>query len=61
MTTIKEAYDFLSTGDVYIRPAKVAKYITLNFVAVRTGVTFDEVIGSFNKEETIKGAYERLS
>lgn len=34
-------------GDIYIKPARSINYITLNFVAVRTGVNFDEVIGQF--------------
>lgn len=34
-------------GDIYIKPARSVNFITLNFVAVRTGVTFDEVVGKF--------------
>jgi len=34
-------------GDIYIKPARVVNFIRLNFVAVRTGVEFEEVIGSF--------------
>jgi len=34
-------------GDIYIKPAKSINYIQLNFVAVRTGVEFNEVIGKF--------------
>ena len=34
-------------GDIYIKPAKSINYIQLNFVAVRTGVNFTEVAGSF--------------
>ena len=34
-------------GDIYIKPARSINYITLNFVAVRTGVAFQEVIGKF--------------
>jgi len=34
-------------GDIYIQPAKSANFITLNFVAVRTGVSFSEVVGQF--------------
>lgn len=34
-------------GDIYIKPAKSINYIQLNFVAVRTGVEFSEVVGSF--------------
>lgn len=32
-------------GDIYIKPARVAEFITLNFVATRTGVEFTEVVG----------------
>jgi phage tail sheath protein FI len=34
-------------GDIYIQPAKSINFIQLNFVATRTGVAFDEVIGKF--------------
>lgn len=34
-------------GDIYIKPAKSINFIQLNFVAVRTGVAFSEVVGSF--------------
>lgn len=34
-------------GDIYIKPARSISYITLNFVAVRTGVEFSEVVGRF--------------
>jgi hypothetical protein len=34
-------------GDIYIKPAKAINYIQLNFVAVRTGVSFDEIVGRF--------------
>lgn len=34
-------------GDIYIKPAKSINFIQLNFVAVRTGVSFDEVVGKF--------------
>ena len=34
-------------GDIYIKPARSINFITLNFVAVRTGVEFEEVIGQF--------------
>lgn len=34
-------------GDIYIKPARSINYITLNFVAVRTGVDFQEVINKF--------------
>lgn len=32
-------------GDIYIKPAKSVNFIQLNFVAMRTGVQFEEVIG----------------
>ena len=34
-------------GDIYIKPARSINYIQLNFVAVRTGVSFNEVVGKF--------------
>ena len=34
-------------GDIYIKPARSINFIQLNFVAVRTGVAFDEVVGKF--------------
>ena len=34
-------------GDIYIKPARSINFIQLNFVAVRTGVEFSEVIGKF--------------
>lgn len=34
-------------GDIYIKPAKSINYIQLNFVAVRTGVEFEEIAGRF--------------
>lgn len=33
-------------GDIYIKPARSINYIQLNFVAVRTGVAFEEIVGS---------------
>lgn len=32
-------------GDIYVKPAKSVNFIQLNFVAMRTGVQFEEVIG----------------
>jgi phage tail sheath protein FI len=32
-------------GDIYIKPARSVNYIQLNFVAVRTGVSFNEIVG----------------
>ena len=34
-------------GDIYIQPARSINFIQLNFVAVRTGVSFNEVVGNF--------------
>jgi len=34
-------------GDIYIKPARSINFIQLNFVAVRTGVDFTEVVGRF--------------
>jgi len=34
-------------GDIYVKPARSINGIQLNFVAVRTGVSFDEVVGKF--------------
>jgi len=33
-------------ANIYIKPARSINYIQLNFVSTRTGVTFDEVIGT---------------
>jgi len=34
-------------GDIYIKPARSINFIQLNFVSVRTGVEFNEVVGQF--------------
>ena len=34
-------------GDIYIKPARSINFVQLNFVAVRTGVSFDEIVGRF--------------
>lgn len=34
-------------GDIYVKPAKSINFIQLNFVAVRTGVEFSEIVGQF--------------
>lgn len=34
-------------GDIYIKPARSINFIQLNFVAVRTGVSFEEIAGRF--------------
>lgn len=32
-------------GDIYIKPSRAIRYIQLNFIAVRTGVEFSEIVG----------------
>ena len=32
-------------GDIYIKPSRSINFIQLNFIAVRTGVSFSEVAG----------------
>jgi len=34
-------------GDIYIKPARSINFIQLNFIAVRTGVEFSEIVGQF--------------
>ena len=34
-------------GDIYVKPARSVNFIQLNFVAVRTGVDFTEIVGKF--------------
>jgi len=34
-------------GDIYIKPARSINFIQLNFIAVRTGVEFEEIAGRF--------------
>lgn len=34
-------------GDIYIKPARSINFIQLNFIAVRTGVEFEEIVGQF--------------
>ena len=34
-------------GDIFVKPARAINFIQLNFVAVRTGVEFEEVVGQF--------------
>lgn len=34
-------------GDIYIKPSRSINFIQLNFVAVRSGVNFDEIVGKF--------------
>ena len=34
-------------GDIYIKPARSINFIQLNFIAVRTGVAFEEIVGKY--------------
>jgi phage tail sheath protein FI len=34
-------------GDIYIKPSRSVNFIQLNFVAVRSGVAFEEIVGRF--------------
>lgn len=34
-------------GDIYIKPARSINFIQLNFIAVRSGVAFEEIVGKF--------------
>jgi hypothetical protein len=34
-------------GDIYIKPARSINYIQLNFIATRTGIDFQEIVGRF--------------
>lgn len=34
-------------GDIYVKPARSINFIQLNFIAVRTSVAFEEVVGKF--------------
>jgi hypothetical protein len=34
-------------GDIYVKPARSINFIRLNFVAVRSGVEFSEIVGQF--------------
>jgi phage tail sheath protein FI len=34
-------------GDIYIKPSRSINFIQLNFVAVRSGVEFSEIVGKF--------------
>lgn len=43
--TIIDGNQFI--GDIYVKPARSINFIQLNFVAVRTGVEFSEVVGQF--------------
>jgi phage tail sheath protein FI len=43
--TVIDANQFV--GDIYIKPSRSINWVTLNFVAVATGVEFSEVIGGY--------------
>jgi phage tail sheath protein FI len=43
--TVVDANQFV--GDIYIKPARSINFIQLNFIAVRTGVDFSEIVGKF--------------
>jgi hypothetical protein len=34
-------------GDIYVQPARSINFIRLNFIATRTGVSFEEIVGKF--------------
>ena len=36
-------------ADIYIKPARSINYVTLNFVATKTGIAFDEAVGLFRR------------
>jgi phage tail sheath protein FI len=44
--TVIDANRFVA--DIYIKPARSINFITLNFVATRTGVEFSEIVGTGN-------------
>ncbi len=41
--SIVDANEFVA--DIYIKPSKSINYITLNFIATRSGVEFSEIVG----------------
>lgn len=43
--TVIDRNEFI--GDIYVKPARSINFITLNFVAINTGVAFEEVLGQF--------------
>jgi len=43
--TVIDRNEFI--GDIYLKPARSINFITLNFVAARTGVEFSEIVGKF--------------
>jgi len=43
-------------ADIYIKPAKSINFITLNFIATKTGATFEETIGLFRGTTSTTGA-----
>jgi hypothetical protein len=43
-STVVDRNEFVA--NIFIKPARSINYVTLNFVAVRTGVDFEEVVGT---------------
>ena len=43
---IVDTNQFIAT--LFIKPARSINFITLNFTAVRTGVAFEEVVGTLS-------------
>jgi len=39
-------------ADIYIKPAKSINFISLNFIATKTGVVFDEAVALFRRNKT---------
>jgi len=38
--------------DIFIKPGVPIKYVNLNFIAVKSGLSFDEIVGSLDNEKT---------
>jgi hypothetical protein len=47
LLTFDENYNNEFIADIYIKPARSINFIGLNFIATKTGVDFEEVIGNF--------------
>ena len=43
-------------ADIYIKPARSINFVTLNFIATKTGATFEESVGSFRGTTRTTGA-----
>ena len=39
-------------ADIYIKPSKSINFISLNFIATKTGVVFDEAVALFRRNQT---------